>query len=152
MSTPFLWGELMTVESIYGTIVARTIENMMFHDQASQIYCLLDLYENESFHKGEYYAEAKIYKNVCDYYIMHYGKILKQKRVKDPNIIKPYIYLRNSESISTNFRIDTAIDIYNKWADWRQETKRIYERMYRELMVIGEVASANELAGHISVG
>lgn len=142
----------MTVESIYGTIVARIIENMMFHDQASQIYCLLDLYENESFHNGKYYAEAEIYKDVCDYYIMHYGKILKQKRVKDPGIIKPYIYLKNTDNISTAFRIDTAIEVSDRWADWRRETKRIYERMYRELMVIGEVSSANELAGYISVG
>lgn len=136
----------MTIENIYGTITARIIESMMFHDQASQMYCFIGLYSYEKRHRELYYAEAEAYKDVCDYYIVNYGKILKQKRVHDPDIIKSDLYYENKNRVSYAKKKEIEKHISDSFSTWRKETKMLYERMYKELIMMGEIASANEIS------
>lgn len=136
----------MTIENIYGNILSNIIEIMIFHDQVNQIFNFIGFYETANYHRQIYIKQLKIYNEICDYYINNYNRIPKLKRINDSNPILNSLYGKKREDITPNIQMD----IIDEWLRRKRKLKKTYESMYGELVLLGEITSANELSVYIT--
>lgn len=133
----------MTVEEVFSHLSAHLIEGLMIHAQLSDYYNFLGLKGYSKCHEYHFYCESKSYRKVSEYYITHYNKLIPSIQVPDPQAIPAnWIgYVRKDVDINTR-KIATEAG-FDKWVQWEFDTKNMYEEFYRELITLGDVASAN---------
>lgn len=132
----------MTVEEIFGQIVAHMIEGVMFHSQLVEYYEFLGLPGYAECHKYHYFCESWSLQELNLFYIDHYNKLLPGRQPQDPTVIPSswYKYLRID--VDNNTRKSSIKTSLERWVDWETETKTLYEKMYKELINLEEVAAA----------
>lgn len=136
----------MTVEEVFSELSAHMIKGLMVHDQMAHYYCFLNLKGYSKCHQYHYLCENKDYMELNHYYHRHHNKLIKAKPVEDPKIIPSswYAYFREDVDATTKRNaVKTGIE---KWIEWEQDTKKLYEKMYKELFALGEIADAEYLA------
>ena len=136
----------MEVKDIFSELSAHMIKGLMIHTQLSDYYDFLNLHGYKRCHEYHAILEMKDYECLKRYYIEHYNKLIEEKPIENPDIIPSgwYPYSRQEVDIATKrSAVKTGIE---RWVAWEKETKDLYQRMYRELMSIGEVASAEKLS------
>lgn len=139
----------MTVEEIFGQLIAHATEGLMVHAQMAEYYDFLGLKGYAECHTYHYFLESSNYKCMCEYYIGHYDKLPMDIAVTNPKIIPDswYKYMRKDVDAATRkSAIMTGIE---KWVSWERNTKKLYEHMYQELINIGEIAGAMEVKKYI---
>ena len=137
---------MLSVEEIYAELSAHMIKGIMFHEQMSNYYDFLNLHGYKRCHEYHCMAEMQGLRKLHRYYINHYNRLIPEKRVEDPEAI-PANWLKYSrQDVDITTRRNAVKAGVEKWVEWETETKRLYQDMYKELMSLGEVASANTLA------
>ena len=114
----------------------------MVHEQFADYYDFLGLSGYRRCHEYHFFEESRAFREMSHYFIGHHNKLIPYKEVKDPQIIPPtwYGHMRDDVDVAT---IKSAVKTgLVKWVSWERETKTLYERMYKELITLGEVASA----------
>lgn len=132
----------MTVDEIFSELSAHMIKGLMIHDQMSDYYDFLSLAGYKRAHEYHYKKEMCNYRKLHRYYINHFGKLIEEKRIEDPEIIPSswYRYKRNEVDASTKrTAVKNAID---KWVSWEKDTKILYQQSFRDLMESKEEAAA----------
>lgn len=139
----------MTVDEIYGQLASHMIKGMMFHEQLANYYDFLGLKGYKRCHEYHYLEETIAYRCLCRYFINHHNKLVPSYDVEDPQAIPQnwYRYTRSDVDITT--RINAVKNGVEHWVNWEKETKKLYERMYKELIDIDEVASAMKIKSFI---
>lgn len=133
----------MTVDEIYSRLAAHMIKGMMIHDNLANYYDFLGLKGYKRCHEYHFLAETCSFRRLNRYFINHHNKLIPDAEIDTPQVI-PESWFR-----VTRFDVDSAMKksaIRNgltMWHNWEKETKQLYEQMYKELMNIGEVASAS---------
>ena len=139
----------MTTEEIFSYMGKRMVEGLMFHSQMEDYYNFLGLCGYAKCHRFHYHHESCNYKKIGNYYLYHYGRLIKELPFENPNSIPVnwYEYNRKDVSISTKkAAIQSGIE---KWVEWEKNTKRYYENFYNELMALGEAAAALEVKTYV---
>lgn len=139
----------MTIDDIFGKLAQHMIKGLMIHSQLDDYYAFLGLKGYAKCHEYHYYEESKAYKDMCNYYARHYNKIIQDRRVTTPEIIPENWYGHVSSDVSSETIQASTKKGFQVWIDWEQETKDLYENMYKELMNIGEVGAAAALCDMI---
>lgn len=132
----------MDVSEMFSDISAHFVRGMMFHDQMADYYDFLQLRGYKRCHEYHFKAESCNYRKLHRYYLNHYNKLIPETRVDDPQAIPDswYKYARSDVDTQTKKNaISTALD---KWVEWESDTKSMLERVYCELINLGEVATA----------
>ena len=132
----------MTLEEIYAEISAHMIKGIMMHAQMADYYDFLGLNGYKRCHEYHYLMESCEMRGLHRYFLNHHNKLIPERVIEDPKIIPDnwYNYKRQDVGISTK---QTGVkNGLTKWVEWEKETKKLYERMYKELLNINEVASA----------
>jgi len=132
----------MTVNEIFSQISQHMVEGLMFHSQLSDFFNFLGLKGFSECHKYHYFCENKDYKDLSEYFMLHYNKIVAEGAFKNPNVI-PKDWLNYTQQ---------QVDAANKpsfikaglehWISWEEQTKQLYEQMYLSLWQVGEIAAA----------
>lgn len=136
----------MKIEEIYSELSSHMIKGIMFHEQMADYYDFLNLHGYKRCHEYHMFDEMCGMRKLHRYFINHYNMLIPENKVGDPDAIPKtwYQHMRNDVDISTKRNaVRTGIE---KWVKWETETKDLYQRMYKELMDLGEVAAANKLA------
>ena len=137
---------MLNVEEIYKRLSSHMIEGVMFHEKMANYYDFLNLHGYKRCHEYHTLVEMCGLRKLHRYYLNHYNRLIPEERVSDPEAIPEswLKYARQDVNVATK---RTAVkDGIEKWMKWETETKRLYQDMYKELMDIGEVASATTLA------
>ena len=135
----------MTVEEIFSNLRAHMFEGTMMHDKMASAYSFLNL---RGYHKNQihhYLEEVKSYRELQDFYLDLYHKLIPEKKIEEKQIFSStwYKYLR--EDVDTNTKRSSVKDLMQKWINWERETKTLYETSYKQLIELGEIRAAAKL-------
>lgn len=139
----------MTLENIFNDIASRMIKGLMFHDQLAQVFLFLGMPKYEKAQYDQYREESDRYHDVCHFYGTRSNKLLRAASVGNVEIIPSnwYDYTRMDMSFPT--RKQTIKEMFEKWIAWEEETKRLFEVSYCELIELHEVAYADRVLMYI---
>lgn len=138
----------MTVNEIFENLASHMLKGAMFHEELSNYFGFLNLCCYQKRHEKHFYCELKNYRHICKYYLCHYDKLLKYEHDSEDIIpLNWYRYERQDVDTSTKRNaVKTAIE---KWVEWETETKAFYQQMYKELITLNEIATAEKLSCYI---
>lgn len=132
----------MTIEEIYAELARHMINGMMIHDSMANYYEFLGLEGYAKCHEYRYMDESCMFRRLNRRYINHHNKLIPDVSIDTPVII-PDSWFRVSRFDVDGAMKKTAVkNGISMWHKWEKETKVLYERLYKELMEMGEVASA----------
>ena len=132
----------MTVEEVFSTISARAIKGMMVHEQFANYYNFLGLEGYKECHEYHYIEETLSYRDICEYYISHYNKLIPEVQIENPKVIPASWYNHVRQDVDTNTKRNSVKTGLTTWKDWEMNTKKLYEQMFKELMTLNEIAAA----------
>lgn len=139
----------MTIDEIFTELSGHMIKGLMIHDQMSDYYDFLSLRGYKRCHEYHYHKEMCGYRKLHRYAINHHGKLIEEKRIEDPEAIPSSWYRYNRSEVDASTKRNAVRTGIEKWVAWEKETKDLYQRMYKELMNMGEEAVAIFLQEYI---
>ncbi len=140
----------MTVEEIFKNLSSHMVLGMMIHDQMANYYEFLGLSGYRECHEYHFLKETCSYRKLCAYYITHYNKLIEEMEFENPDVIPTSWYAYTRQDVDGSTKKNAVKNGLMKWIDWERKTKKLYESMYKELMELGEVASASFIKCFIS--
>lgn len=132
----------MTAEEIYSKIAGHMLKGIMTHEQLTNYYDFLGLQGYKRCHEYHYMAEIYSYRGLCRYFINHHNKLIPDEEIEAPEVIPENWYNYTRQDVDANTKKNAVKNGLVAWVEWERESKQLYEEMYKELMDIGEVASA----------
>lgn len=132
----------MTVDDIFSELSAHMIKGLMIHDQMADYYDFLSLRGYKRAHEYHYKKEMCTYRRLHRYVINHYGKLIEEKRIEDPETIPSSWYRYKRDEVDAATKRTAVKNGIEKWVAWEKETKALYQMAYRELMAAKEEAAA----------
>lgn len=136
----------MTVEEIFSGLSVHMVRGIMLHEQLASYYDFLGLRGYKRCHEYHYLCESVNYRKLCRYYINHFNKLIPEKDIESVNVIPMswYRYKRDEVDITTRRNaVKTGVET---WVAWETQTKDAYEKAYKDLFDLGEVAAALKIA------
>ena len=135
----------MTIEEMFSHIADNMIKGLMVHSQLVDYFGFLGFEGYQKCHLYHYFDEAKNFKNLGNYYLKHYNKLLAEDCIDNPNII-PNDWIKYTRQQVSGAVRKTALQAgIEKWVKWEKDTKKLYEQYYNSMISIGEIAAAVEL-------
>lgn len=136
----------MTTEEVFSKIAVHMIEGLMFHEQMANYYEFLGLYGYAECHEYHYLSESCSFHKINKYYVTHFNKLLPELKADDPEVI-PNTWIKYTRNdVDTNTIRSSVKAGLEKWVKWETDTKKLYEAMYKELIMLDESAAALEVA------
>ena len=132
----------MTVEDIYSKISAHMIKGVMMHAQMSDYYNFLGLKGYSKCHEHHFFEEMCNLQKLHNYFLTHHNKLIPELSIQNPKVIPDSWYNYTRQEVGPSTKQMSVKNGLTMWVDWEKETKTLYQQMYKELMEIGEVASA----------
>lgn len=132
----------MTVDEIYATLAQHMLQGLMLHEQLANYYDFLGLKGYKRCHEYHFMQENCAYRGLCRYFINHHNKIIPYREVDDPHLIPDSWYRYTREEVDVSTKRNAVKNGLQKWVEWEHSTKELYEKMWKELIEIDEVASA----------
>lgn len=139
----------MTVDELFSQLAAHMIEGLMVHSQMSDYFGFLSLTGYQECHKYHYFEENANYRKINKYYLHHYNKIVPEMPFNNPNIIPESWYKYTRQDVNATTRKNAIQSGMDKWIKWEEETKKLYQYIYQELIALKEIAAAEEVAKYI---
>jgi len=135
----------MTVEEIFKELSAHMIKGVMMHEQMADYYDFLSLRGYKRMHEYHMHCEMKSLRKLHRYFINHFNRLVEEDSFENPDIIPSSWYRYTRQDVDINTKRSAVKTGIEKWVSWEEETKSLYEKMYGELMSIGEVAAAKKI-------
>ena len=132
----------MTVDEIFSKILTHEIKGLMVHEELANFYDFLNLHGYKRCHEYHYLEECCVMRSVERYYLNHFNKLIKKERIEEPEIIPSSWYNYGRWDVDVSTRQSALKTGITEWVDWEKETKELYEKMYKELCDIDEIAAA----------
>lgn len=136
---------MMTTEEIFKTILERMVKGLMVHEQLANYYDFLGLQGYRRCHEYHYIKENEGYRKMSHYYIKKYNMLMPEFRFDNPEIIPSSWYGYHRQEVDTKTKRQAVQDGLNEWVKWEGATCTLYEKMYKELIDIGEFAAAAKI-------
>lgn len=132
----------MTADEIFLKLNSHMIEGIMLHDQLASYYDFLDLPGYKRCHKYHAQHEMKARRKLLEYYTCHYGHSAPEVQAADPRVIPSNWSGHTRRDVDANTKRKAVREAFTKWYDWEKSTKELYQRAYKSLFELGEVAAA----------
>ena len=139
----------MTCEEIFTELAEHQIKGMMVHEQLANYYDFLGLYGYRDCHEYHFIKESCAYRKLCRYYINHYNKLIPETEFSSPEVIPESWYRFERKDVDTSTKKNAVKQGLEKWVNWETETKKLYQRLYKEMIDNGSIASAKFLCEYI---
>lgn len=139
----------MNYDEIFAALSARAIAGMMYHDQMARYYGFLGMDGYRLMHEYHYAGETIGHRDINNYYLNHYCKLIPERHVQDPAMI-PQTWMphtRGEVDMSTKRKaVQTGA---SEWVEWEKETKAMFEKAAKDLLEHGEMASYSMVMGYV---
>lgn len=139
----------MTVNEIFTQLDSHMVEGLMFHAQLSDYFCFLGLTGYQICQLYHYYEENSNYRKLSDYCLKHCDKLITQQSIPNPRVIPESWYQYSRKDVNTSTRKNSIQTGYEKWIQWEADTKKLYEKLYQDLISLDEISIAEEVAKYI---
>ena len=133
---------MMTINEIFAHLNSHMIEGLMTHAQLSDYYDFLGLKGYAKCHNYHFYSEGTNYREISNYFLTHYQKLIPEQQIPNPHIIPDSWYNYTRQDVDENVRKAAIQTSFDRWEQWETETKKLYETLYQELINMEEIASA----------
>lgn len=130
---------------IFQKISDRQIEGMMLHAQLADYYDFLNLRGFKRMHEYHFLCEAVEMRGLHRYYINHYNMLLVGSHPGKASMIPDSWYAYTRQQVTSDVKRRSVREAMLKWLGWERESKACYERWYRELCDLGEIAAAQKI-------
>ena len=122
----------MNIEEIFTKLLEHMMKGIKFHEQATIYFNFLTLAGYTRCQEYHYYDEIINYRNLYNYYIDNYKKLLKITP-QEYELINNNMYKYSRENIDANNKREIIRDIMRKWVAWETETKELLEESYHSI-------------------
>ena len=139
----------MTTDKIFSLIAQHMVEGLMVHSQLADFYGFLSLKGYQKCHEYHYFCENKNYRDLCNYYMKHYNKLIKDQPFKNPDVISKDWYDYDRTQVEDEVRKSSIKYGMEKWISWETETEDLYNEYIKELCDNGEVAAALKIEEYL---
>ena len=139
----------MSVDEIFRELSSHITKGVMLHEQMSDYYDFLNLHGYKRCHEYHAKCEMKYLRKLHRYYINHYNRLIEEEPIQNPDAIPSSWYRYTRQEVDANTKRSAVKSGIEKWVAWEQETKTLYEKAYKDLMELGEVAAANKLSCYV---
>lgn len=132
----------MTADEIFAELNAHMIKGVMLHDEFAEYFDFLGLRgfkREQEYHAFSEFCERR---GLIRYYVNHFNRLVSDITVENPNVIPSSWRGLKRMQVDSAIRKRAIRDAFVKWREWETETKKLYEKSYKELCDIGEVAAA----------
>lgn len=149
--------EKCCVEEIFSEINKRMEIALEFHCKMADYFEFLGLQGFKRLHEYQYFDEAKGRRKLHRYYIDHVGKLIHNKGMEQrKEQEKEYLYIIPSEwysyttlDVGGNTKCKYTCGAFEKYLEWEEETKCLYECCVGALEDKGEIALANFVSEYV---
>lgn len=135
----------MTVDEIFSQLLTHMLTGMMVHEGFANYYSFLGLYGYERCHEYHHFEETCSYRKIYTYYIEHFNQLVALNRVENPEVIPSFWYGHTRQEVDQNTKKESIKSGANGWVNWEKDTKKLYEKLYSELININEIAAAEKV-------
>ena len=132
----------MELKEIYSKISEHMIKGLMIHEQMANYYDFLGLGGYKRCHEYHYLQETCNHRALNRYFINHHNMLIPETRFDTQQVIPESWYTHVRQDVDTATKKNAVKAGLEKWVQWEKDTKKLYDDMFKELMNIGEVASA----------
>ena len=139
----------MEVKDIFSRLKTHMLEGMVFHDEMMRYFRFLGFDGYASFHHHQYNEETEGYHKLCKYYLDHYNFMIPYGDMERREVIPESWYRYNKKEVDASTKRTGVKNGIEKWVEWEEETKALYEEMCKELILMEEIASADFLKHYI---
>lgn len=139
----------MTLDEIFADISAHMVKGMMLHDELAQVFDFFCLDGYRKMHEHFFYCESRNYREFNKYYVSRKNKLIRHKDPGYASIIPDNWYNYTRQQVDEGTKKNYVREMMSKWVNWERETKKMYERFYKELLDMEEVAAASEIYRYI---
>ena len=108
----------MTIEEIFSNIITHMKIGVALHNQFAIIFSFLNLNGYKKCHEYHYYEESCNYRNIQNFYIDTYNKIIPFTEVKEIDDIPTNWYRHVRADVDTNTKRSAIKDVMTKWISW----------------------------------
>lgn len=135
----------MTREEVFHNVAERVINGMMLHSELADYYCFLCVPKFADMHEDRYCDESKMYRQICRFCLTTHNRLITAPQFTYESVIPPTWYKYDRFEIDTSTIRNGAKRGFETWVEWEKETKKVYEKMYSELLSMNEIDSAEEV-------
>lgn len=132
----------MSYIEIFSELSSHFIKGMMVHDQMANYYDFLSLRGYKRYHEYQFKCDSCNYRKLNRFYINHYGRLIADKPVSDPNLIPDTWYRYSREDVDIQTKKTAIRNGIAEWIRWETATLAKLQQAQLDLYDDGEVASA----------
>lgn len=136
-------NKTMCAAEIFQQISKRQVQALMFHDQMYDLFGFLNLKGFRQWHRHQYKTESDQFLNTKEYLMSTCNRLLDISDAGQPKLYIPESWYEYTRFEVTPQLIKQYTELaFNKYKDWEEDTKRIYEEFSKSLLDMGNVADA----------
>lgn len=139
----------MEVNEIFKTLSTQSLKGAMIHDGYARYFNFLNLKGYKRMEEYRSKEEMKGYRRLHKYYISQYNKLIPEDKFESPNVIPEDWYKHTKKEVDMNTKRNAVKTAFTKWVEWEKETKALYQKMYKELVDLGEINASLEIGTYI---
>ena len=140
----------MSVADIFKSMASHMIEGMMVHEQLMNSYMFLGLQGYASVHTYHYLSESCGYIRLCKYATNHFDIIIPSDSTQSiPKIVPPSWRESTRMDVVPKIRRESMENAFVEWVKWEEETKELYENLYKEAMDSKLIPLSEFIKGYI---
>lgn len=139
----------MEIHEIFKELSTHSLIGSMVHDSYSHYFNFLNLKGYKRMEEYRSKEELKNYRRIHRYYISHYNKLIPEEKFEAPKVIPDDWYKHSKNEVDTNTKRNAVKTAFTKWVEWEKGTKDLYQKMYKELVDLGEVDSSLKVGSMI---
>ena len=132
----------MTIDEIFSELSEHMIYGIMTHEELARGYAFLGLPKYSECHCYHYLKETMSHIRLNNYYTYHFNKLIDERKIDIPKVIPDSWYRYMRQDVDAATKRNSVKAGLEKWVAWERETKKLYEKMYKELIDINEIAAA----------
>ena len=133
---------MATVDEIFTTLNNHMIQGLMFHDDMRKYYSFLGLNGYRKTHENHYMHENKNYINLYQFYMDHYERLIPQVEIAVDPVVPKNWYKYKKIDVDANTKRNAIKSGIELWVKWETDTKKLLCDSYKQLIELGEIASA----------
>lgn len=132
----------MEIQEIFKELYQQNLKGFMLHHDYATMYDFLNLEGYKTLEEYRAKSEYEGLNKLIKYYISHYNRLIPDERVDPVDVIPADWYAHVKQDVDINTKRTAVKNGFEKWVEWEKQTKDLYQRMYKELVEIGEIDSS----------
>lgn len=135
----------MTAEEIFSRISAHMVEGIMLHEQLCSYFEFLNLDGYQYCHKFHYLSETLSQRDIQDFYIHKYNKMIPSAKIDSSSFIPDSWYGYTRQAVDIQTKRNAVRTAFDKIIKWEKSSCTLYNSMIAELETLHEYDASEKI-------